>query len=247
MPIVATTNGTLASDVTLRVRALINDMLNGNPNGDIFADTLPSTIQFVNSGIDYINNAFINASVENNTNEVELINIPANANYTDPNSQTFINYLGCNNSDQNFIAPCLPLDLKEPIKIWAKPNGSIRAYDVITCAPDGLDARFSGLSINEVHWNWYNQTLYLNGTELPMDIKIRYIRQIPYIKTISQYIPVNGGIDALAYATAYKFEDSRGSTLADKFKAQADSSINCIINGSGRRKDRIVCHRKWHR
>jgi hypothetical protein len=247
MPIVQTANGTLASDVTLRVRALINDMLNGNPIGDIFADSLPHTIQFVNAGIDYINNAFIDASVENNTNEAELINVPANANITDPNAQTSINYLGCNNGAKNFVAPSLPLDLKEPIKMWCKLNDSTQPYTVITCAPDGLDPNYINQNLGGLHWNWYGQTLYLNGTSLAIDLKIRYIRQILNIKNLTQYIPINGGLDALAYATAYKFEDSLGSPLADKFKAQADSCINCLINGSSRRKDRLVCHRQWHR
>jgi len=39
MPVIATPQGTLASDVTRRTRSLLNDMLNGNSEGDIFADS----------------------------------------------------------------------------------------------------------------------------------------------------------------------------------------------------------------
>ena len=244
MPIVSTLTGTLASDVTARVRALINDMLNCDPTGDIFSDSQPYVIEFVNEAIDYISCKMIDAGIEICTDEAYLLSVPVTAFPGDPNSQIDISYTGTYDGVTNFITPSLPPSLIMPLKLWCRQSGTDNPYVQIWASGDGLPPR--GLQIyNRIHWDWFQNTLVLNGSNIQLDLRVRYLKAIPNITNVSQTIPVPNIINALANICAGKFEASRGNPTAANFMAAGDDAIQAIINRTVERKSRAIYKRKW--
>ena len=244
MPIVPVAVGTLAGAVTSRTRAILNDMLNGNPLGDIFNDSQPYVVEFINSAIDILNTKFVDSDLEFNTNEFIMYGLPATGDPADPNATTYIDYVGCNNGEANFVYPVLPPDLMMPLKIWARQNGTNAVFSEIRGVADGLQAQ--GVApFAAVQWDWFQNTLYITGSQLSLDLRVRYIVQIPYISEISEWIPVQNGCEALAYLCAGKFEQSRGNPIASTFLDVANEAIDSIINRTQRRKARISHKRRW--
>ena len=162
----------------------------------------------------------------------------------DPNATTYIDYVGCNNGEANFVYPVLPPDLMMPLKIWARQNGTNAVFSEIRGVADGLQAQ--GVApFAAVQWDWFQNTLYITGSQLSLDLRVRYIVQIPYISEISEWIPVQNGCEALAYLCAGKFEQSRGNPIASTFLDVANEAIDSIINRTQRRKARISHKRRW--
>jgi len=244
MPVIATPQGTLASDVTRRTRSLLNDMLNGNSEGDIFADSEPYVIEFLNSAIDYVTNKLTDAGVETNTKETYLYNVPVSAFPADPNAQIYIDYNGTNDGRMNYPTPSLPSDMEMPLKIWSRQTGTNNAFVPVGWAPDGLGVR--GLQVYQrVNADWDQNTLYLNACAIPLDLRIRYICPTPSVASLQEYIPIGNAKEALANCCAAKFELSRGNPLAGGFLNECDKAIDTIVNRTQRRKDRVQYRRKW--
>ena len=243
MPIVAISPGTLASDVTKRVRSLLNDMLNGDSSGDIFNDDQPYVIEFVNDAIDYVGNALLNSGVEICSNTDYMLNVPPTATPTNPNAQIYIDYTGTNDGLSNWPSPALPIDLMIPLQLEVRQSGSNNSYGHISKAGDGLKPK--GHAFRNVNWDWYGNTLYLNGSNLALDIKIKYLVQLPNIASLTEYIPIPNAVKALAYATASAYEVSRGNPLAASFLNEADKAVDTIINRTQRTRQRTGYRRRW--
>lgn len=244
MPVVTVATGTLASNVTKRCRAILNDMLNGDSSGDIFADDVPYVVEFVNDAIDYVGNKLLDADVEICTNTGFILNVPPCAFPADPNAQVYVGYTGTNNGNTNFPIPILPVDLMIPLKIESRQSGTNNPYILISHAGDGLGVR--GLQIfQNVKWDWYGNTLYLNGSNIPMDLRVKYLIQLPNITTLNEYIPIPNAVKALAYAAVAAYETSRGNPLAAAFLNESDKAIATIINRTQREKQRVSYRRRW--
>ena len=244
MPIVQTATGTLASDVTNRARAILNDMLNGNASGDIFSDTEPYVIEFVNDAIDYVGNKLLESQVEIMNNTELILNVPICAFPSDPNAQVYIGYSGTNDGATNFPYPRLPVDITEPMKIESRQSGTNNPFILIERAGDGLGIR--GIQVfQSVRWDWYQNTLYLNGSNVPLDLRVKYTVQLPNIATLNEYIPIPNAVKALAYAAASAYETSRGNPLGASYLNEADKAISAIINRTQRSKERVGYRRRW--
>lgn len=148
-------------------------------NGHILDRTQASTQQGFNNAWRRFQEELVNLGFQVLIQEVILLNCPIVASL-DPAVQTHVNWTEFGDGVTDYPSPVLPSDLIQPFKIWERVSGLNSAFPVqpnVELVLDGLPA-VPKVQANRF-WEWRNNAIYLPGSLLPMDLRIRYIKYYP--------------------------------------------------------------------
>lgn len=141
--------------------------------------------------------------------------------------------------------PALPLDFILPIRIQERQAGSGVNFTDIEEADDGLPSIYQTNSLGQ--WEWRGDAIYLNGSVMKMDIRVRYratiLPKFPLTlqpESFSQvYVPFADSGDCLAYRCAYIFSSARlPDNASNSLLAGYQDAMNKIANRQTRARQR---------
>jgi len=134
--------------------------------------------------------------------------------------------------------------------MWERPSASgvnLNLFRPMRPAPDALRARRKG-SWN-VYWDWRNDAIYIPGSILDMDLRLRYSSYLPDIAPAnggfaSTAIPILRCAEALAYYAAAEFVNPRGGVLGTTFEAKGDVAVDAMTNAFAKLQQRASFSRR---
>lgn len=231
------------------VRVHVNDTFKGATGtpgeGRIFTDGAPFTIPILNDCLADYQRELDNASIPTRYNEVFFtqannnalppINSNLGAGEPNPAAQQQLSFTGFFDGYTNYAAPALPADLLVPKRIWYRQAGGGLTFTEFFPAKAGLQSNFQDYAPGE--WDWRGFSIFLNGSLVTIEMRIRYVQQIAFYGNLSTpifsstAIPFKDAISVLALMGAEKFCAARlpgGATagLQAKIRAEMDKVIN---------------------
>jgi hypothetical protein len=226
----------LASDVSLRVRALVNDMAE-DVAGDLFSDSQPYTFVLMQSAFEQCIDILLDNGVPAYTEEAYIFGVPA-SNTGDRAAECALGFDGFfdGGGDLSFATPTLPPDLLEPLVLFERVAGSIGSYTQMRQQTDGKPS-VAGKATHAT-WDWRGDSIYMPCATSVVDLKIRYATYPPPITGPNSQVQGIRITEALAYMTAARFAESRGSAIASTFETRATTSLARMYNREFKKKQR---------
>ena len=241
MPILDSAPYLTGEDIAVRVRAILNDMQDGTITGDLFADDQPYVWYLMDSAYCACQDYLIDHKVSTWTKEAVIPAVPASA-MIDKASNCCISFLGFTQDGITTSIPALPPDLLQPLILGERLAGSNGLYRQMTNQADGKPFT-SGGGLHQT-WDWRQDSIFLPCSSQSVDLTLRYTTYAPAITGPDSPVMIIRIIDALAYMTASRFAETRGSTLAPAFEAKATASLDRMCNRDDARMQRQVFNRR---
>jgi hypothetical protein len=198
-------------------RAIINDMMVSQA-GEILTDVAPFTFPMLNRAARYFEDVLTNHGFRV-FNKETVLTVPATTLH-DPGQTVNISDSGYYNGSANFAQPQIPTDLQEPTDLWERQTGSTEHWRPMHQAVDGLGSQAQTTRLRT--WEWRTDAIWMPGATQSEDIRLRYIAEIIQFANPNDVVLIRSCQSAIASYLAFVFDDSRGSALADKYKAQGD-------------------------
>jgi hypothetical protein len=245
MPVLQTTTYNTAEDVLNRLRVIVND--SEVAGGDILTDTAPFTFQLLNGGYEKVQIDLAVAGIETFTLDWWLIALPIMPT-VDPEGRMVIDDSGCNilypNGVGNVYAgvPQLPTNLVLPLVLAERQTGSTNPAAEMNQPNGGIRSDAQQLFL--LDWEWKADGIRTRGALQSQDLKITGEAQLPQLTVPTQLVPIRGVTNAVAYAAAVIFAESRGGIIAPEFKAHADEEIFRKLQTSARRRQHKQVRRR---
>lgn len=220
-------------------RARVNDMTNDSA-GDLLADNVPSSQQYLNAAWSWLQKRCATAGVETFKKEITLFQLPAQASQ-DPANQAWVTWLGCSDGVNQYPMPTLPQDLIQPLSVWQRQSGSQGEFFLMYQAQDGLPRWF-----DYQVYDWRADGLYFYAPTYQRDLQIRYsaYRQSLDLTRPGDAVPIMMCEDALGARIAFEFASARGAMQAGQMKQWADEAFEQIALGSSQRRQRQSTRRQ---
>lgn len=186
------------------------------------------------------------------TNEVLITNLPPVA-VQDPAIFVWLNGTGYFDGATLFAGKALPSGFTHPLKIWERWS-SINSPFVnppMEKMLDGLPAQIKTTSIRR--WEWRGDTIFMPGSQMIEDLRIRYIQYIPdfidssTVRWFQQTIPVMRASESLSWYVCAVLENGRpdgDSLLAQAFADKAKAAAGDIFNRDVRADLRVNIRRR---
>lgn len=236
MPPVASLPYPLVSDVTRRVRAIINDMgaITGVA-GNIFADTQPYVFEYCQAAYEKLQKVLVRNGYETPKKEFILAGI---APVASPNAgtQVFISQNGYNDGATNHASPALPPDLLMPIRLWERWTGSVCEFAPMNSVIDALPSRWQYAYLAE--WQWRQDCLFFVGATQTIDVRMEYKQFFPALAALNQQLQIRDSINAMAYLTAALWVEGKNPAQAEIWKDRADEEIGDLLAPTQQMKSR---------
>jgi hypothetical protein len=235
--------------VTNLARAVVNDAFTsrtGVPGGGrILTDNAAFMIPFLNSAMAELQARLINNGVQSfKIDNVELTPIIPIV-QPDPAVQVSLTYNGYFNGTKQYSTPQLPNDLLIPEFLWSRPTGSDLPFKPMSQPQEGLLSYNQGPFLTT--WEWRDDGIYMNGATQTADIRIRYIKKMPYFTGTENFqtttIPIQGSVNILAYMVASKYALARGATDVMPLDAQVEKYFLLLIKHYVRQRQSIEYRR----
>lgn len=213
-------------------RVRLNDAISGIA-GDVLADTQSYTQTYVNAAWRRIQNYLRSLGYKRFINETIITGIPVVAT-ADQSSQPYLNWQYCFDGVNWTTTPCLPQDLIQPTDLWERVSGTTGLFIPMDEVYNGLPADPKGFR-NKL-WEWRDDTLYLLGSLVSMDIRMRYESYHADFKTAGgtqwyqQQVPIMRCSDALAWAICAEVSRARGDVDANTFDSRAQEACLMILD-----------------
>jgi len=230
---------------TARVR--LNDAIQ-QLSGDILKDSQPFTQQMVNSAWLRMQEFLANLGFARLIDEYVITALPI-AGSSDPASQCWLDWTGFYDGTQVWTGYALPQRLSFPLKIWDRVSGYNAGWgEPIRNIMDGLPATFK-YPRNGI-FEWRNDKIYMPGTTVPVDLRVRFAQFFPAFQTqgqtqwYQQPVPIVGCLDALADYICIEACDGRDDVDSQTFKTRADGEAKLIFNRDVRLKNRSNVRRQ---
>lgn len=225
-------------------RAMVNDTAQSLA-GNLLASTQPYAGVYLNAGYRDLQDALMNAGVENYAKEIVIYNLarcPATA--LDPAIQTQLSFTGYFDGVSMHANTVLPADMVTPLVLWERQTtipGVVgnQTFQKMTPCNDGLPSRSKGTWLKE--WDWHDDQIFLVGSVQAMDLRLRYSRYYPELvlgNNPPDQVMTRRSDRALAAFVAYRFALARGAPQADTFFQMATTEISSITNQTARKKQR---------
>lgn len=232
-------------------RAISNESYNDGA-GEIFTDTAPFTVNYINSSLEELqdrleNNASITLLIDN----VYLLNLAAIA--LDPTAQVFIDYTGYYLSNSQGVtlidgAITLPQDIMTLELVRERSSGSNQPMVPLTQLQGGLIPRAQGPMLNQFEWRasgvpGNGDALWMLGATQIRDISLRYMKREAQVTAGTDFNTVNidltGSYNALSYMIASRYVASRNPEVAAGVETKAQYYIKECIKRVQRQKQSI--------
>ena len=219
-------------------------------SGDILKDSQPFTQQMANSAWLRLQQYLANLGFTRLIDEVIISAVPVCAS-SDPASQCWIDWTGFYDGTQLWVNYAFPEKCSFPLKVWDRVSGFNSGWgEPLHVLMDGLPATFkyprNGIA------EWRNDKLYIPGTTVPVDLRIRYAQFFPFFETqgdtqwYQQPVPIVGCLDALADYICVEACDGRDDVDSSTFKGRAEAEAKLIFNRDVRLKNRSNVRRRPH-
>jgi hypothetical protein len=233
---------------TARVR--LNDAIQ-QLSGDILKDSQPFTQQMANSAWLRMQQFLANLGYGRLIDEEVISALPICGNLTDPATQCWIDWTGFYDGTQLWNNYALPQRCSFPLKVWDRASGYNSGWgEPLVNVMDGLPARFK-YQRNSL-FEWRNDRIYMPGTTIPVDLRIRFAQFFPFFETqgetqwYQQPVPIVGCLDALADYICVEACDGRDDIDSATFKSRAEGEAKLIFNRDVRLKNRSNVRRRPH-
>ena len=243
----------IAESILNMARVRINDAI-ASLGGDILTDTQPFTQVMFNAAWHSLQEYLANKGFTRCKQEVVLSGIPATSNY-DPAAQVSLSWSGYFDGTSYFIppnAPVLPQDMILPLRLWERSHsGSSTAswgFSPMAQALDGLPStqKFPANS----WWEWREDAIYMPGSTIAEDIRMRYAAFLPDITTqgttnwTQQPVPIMRCENAMSYYVAAEAAAPRADLDAETFLQKAEKAASMIMNREVMQKQRTTATRR---
>lgn len=229
-------------------RVKINDAMR-DLAGEILTDVAPFTHTIVNSAWRSLQRYLDNLGLNRLINEVVVYGIPPITSVSqDPALQVWLNWQQYFDGINYYTAPVLPPDFISPIWLKERWSGGNSLFRPMTFAIDGLPTR--PRQQGNVYWEWRNDCIYMLGSTMVTDLRIRYKAFLPdFIDTggVPWYQQKMAFVDcqeAMAEYICYVFCKARGDQGADDFLSKAEKSADLIFNRDISAKQRTNVRRR---
>ena len=230
---------------TARVR--MNDAIQ-SLSGDILRDDKPFTQTMVNSAWLRMQQFLANLGYARLIDEIILIGLPV-AGSSDPASQCWLDWTGFYDGAALWTGWAFPQQMNFPLKLWDRASGFNAGWGhPIVNVMDGLPATFK-YPRNGI-FEWRNDRIYMPGTTIPVDLRIRFAQFFPFFQTqgevqwYQQPVPIIGCLDALADYICVEASDGRDDVDSQTFKTRAENEAKLIFNRDVRLKNRSNVRRQ---
>lgn len=247
MPAIASSAYQTVEAVLNRIRNILND--SEVQGGDVFTDTSPFAIDFVNNGYEHVQSVLSSNGVETYMAEWWLIAVPAMP-IVDPEGRLYIDDTGTTiqypNSPLNnsfSLTPQLPTDLICPTDLFERQtNSTTPVGPPMRNRNNGLLGRQQSTFLKD--WQWLSDRIQLIGALQIQDLKIAGEKALPKVASPNDIVPIRGVLNAAAYYSALAFTESRGGVIAPSWKARADEEVFSMVQSSSRRKQHKQVRRR---
>lgn len=213
--------------------------------GDVLTNAQPFTQQIANNAWRRLQNYLANLGYSRLRSEVAIA-LPA-VTSVDPASAQYINWTQCYDGSNFQGAPVLPQDLIVPARLWERVTGMNAPWTPMEAALDGLPARPK--AARNFVWEWRGDAIFLPGSLLAMDLRIRYQAYLPDFITagnvnwFNQLVPIMYALDPLANYICAETASARGDLDAQSFVTLAEAGAAMIYNRDVQLKQRVNVRR----
>lgn len=232
-------------------RVRLNDAIQGI-GGNIFTNSAPFSQTVVNGAWRRLQQYLSNLGYTMLTNEIIVSGVPTvDQTINDPAALVWINwsqYFDGVNYYEPPATPVLPQDLIQPLRLWERWTGFNQIFREMRPQLDGIPSA-PKTQWNQI-WEWRDNAIYMPGSQMVMDLRIRYIRYLPDFFTqggVEWYnlpMSIMGCRDAMADYIAYEMAKPRGDLNADDFLKRAESEAILIFNREIQLKERTNIRRR---
>lgn len=230
---------------TARVR--LNDAIQ-SLGGDILKDSQPFTQQMANSAWLRLQQFLANLGYSRLIDEKVIHGLPICAS-SDPAAHCWIDWTGFWDGTQIWTGFALPRKCMFPLRLWDRVTGFNAGWgEAMVNIMDGLPAKFK-YPRNGI-FEWRNDRIYMPGTTLPVDLRVRFAQFFPFFETqgdtqwYQQPVPIVGSLDALADYICVEASDGRDDVDSQTFKTRAEGEAKLIFNRDVRLKNRSNVRRR---
>jgi len=233
-----------------QARVRVNDA-SSDISGDLLTDDAPYTPTILNTAWRWLQGVAYTAGVETYRQEIVLFQIPARA-VDDTAYQSFINWQGCGDGQNQFDSPAMPQDMIQPLTVWRRPSMTLNAdgSQAINTSPFWLmEQAIDGLPVylnTNVHDWRQGDGLYFFGEDYAQDMRVRYAayRADLDITQPTSLVPMMMCEDALSARIAYEYTSLRGAEQAPAMKQMSEDAFQVIAKRSTQRKQRQSTRRQ---
>lgn len=253
MPVLASSGYNTASDVSARMRAILNDA--EIPAGDVLTDFLSDgvtpnsvTFQYLNLGYERVQKELASVGVEVSLTEVWFIGLPIMPTI-DPEARMVIDDTGCNILYPNGVGtafantPQLPVDLVLPLRLWERQTNTANYNGPPMRQPNGGLADLAQQQFL-IDWEWKTDGLRFRGATQSQDVKMEYRKRLPQLAAPTDPVPIRDVTNAAAYFSSAAFAAGRGGLMAPGAKVEAMEEITLYKQDSARRRQRKQVRRQ---
>ncbi|MGA7885904.1 MAG: hypothetical protein WCA44_09185 [Acidobacteriaceae bacterium] len=188
--------------------------------------------------------------------EVIISNLPIVAS-ADPASQMWIDVTGTYDGAAFTDTPALPEDFSHPLKMWERWSGQNAEFadPPMEKMLDGLPAIIKNTVLR--FWEWRNDKIYLVGSQIPEDLRIRYVNYLEDFADIAsdpgpdqivgtwfvQPVPIMRAADSFSWFICAELAAARGQD-ATSFSNNADGALARVFNLDVRADQRVNIRRR---
>lgn len=175
-----------------------------------------------------------------------IINGPLGSGVQDPTVQNSISPVGFFDGTQVWANFALPANCRSVERVEERQSGSNDLFSLVVQPQEGMTNCLQGSFNNQCEVR--NDQIWLPGTLVPMDFKIRYLGTCPKIlgdnvDYNTTQIPIMDCEEYVAYRCSYKIATMLGSQQAGEFKAEAEAALLDLKNAIVRNKQGITYRR----
>lgn len=141
----------------------------------------------------------------------------------------------------------LPVDLIEPLELWERPyvagpsdQSFLPMHDVTNSGGLPSVSQSQRLGV----WEWREDGIWFVGATQDVQVRMRYRKFLPILSDGESQVLIRNSEECMAFITAAMAAQSRGSTLAEKYDAAGQDSLERLIQGAARQQQRTVRRRR---
>jgi hypothetical protein len=156
------------------------------------------------------------------------INSSLGAGVANPAIQVSLQYTGYFDGLQQWPTFTLPNNMLYPLEVWQRPSGTNYPFSLVPQATGALRPNNQKMSLGE--WEWRSDGIWMNGSTVPMDLRIRWEfaiidRATPDVNWDFTYIPILDCQEAIADIISLRYARRLGGAVLEDAKDQAKKSI----------------------
>lgn len=219
-------------------------------SGKILENGQYFTLQSVNTAWRKLVEHLVTVGYSALTSECIIPSFPIVAS-TDPASQCWLSLAGCSDSLSYYQTPALPSDFTHPLAIWERWSNQNASFPgqpmekILDGLPTPQKTGWMG------YWEWRNEAIYLPGSLVVEDLRIRYARNIQDFadsgatQWFASTVPLIRCSDPFSLFLCAEFASSRGQeALAQRFEDRAITAACKLTNRDVRADERVDIRRR---